>query len=61
VVLASERARQLSHGAEPLVECSNKPAVTSLREIADERVKFREGVHETVREYIAERREQGFM
>ena len=34
VVLAAERARQLSRGASPLVDCDNKPAVTSLREIA---------------------------
>jgi DNA-directed RNA polymerase subunit omega len=61
VVLASERARQLARGAEPLTECDNKPAVTALREIAEEQVKFREDVTATVREYIAERRDAGFM
>jgi DNA-directed RNA polymerase subunit omega len=61
VVLASERARQLARGAEPLTDCDNKPAVTALREIAEEQVKFREDVTETVREYIAERRDAGFM
>ena len=61
VVLASERARQLARGAEPLIECDNKPAVTALREIAEEQVKFREDVTEIVREYIAERRDAGFM
>lgn len=61
VVLAAERARQLSRGATPLVDCDNKPAVTSLREIATGSVKFREDVRETVTEYIEERRKQGFM
>ena len=61
VVLAAERARQLSRGATPLVDCDNKPAVTSLREIAAGMVKFREDVRETVKEYIEERRTQGFM
>lgn len=61
VVLASERARQLARGAEPLTDCDNKPAVTALREIADEQVKFREDVTDTVRDYIAERRDAGFM
>jgi len=61
VVLAAERARQLSRGATPLVDCENKPAVTSLREIAAGTVKFREDVKETVMEYIEERRTQGFM
>ena len=28
VVLASERARQLSRAATPLVECDNKPAIS---------------------------------
>ena len=35
IILAAERARQLAHGATPLIECENKPAVTALREIAD--------------------------
>lgn len=61
VVLAAERARQLARGATPLVDCDNKPAVTSLREIAEGLVKFREDVKETVVEYIQERRTQGFM
>jgi DNA-directed RNA polymerase subunit omega len=61
VVLAAERARQLSRGATPLVDCDNKPAVTSLREIANGSVKFREDVKEVVMEYIEERRQLGFM
>jgi DNA-directed RNA polymerase subunit omega len=61
VVLAAERARQIARGGMPLVDCDNKPAVCSLREIAAGMVKFREDVHETVVEYIEERRKAGFM
>ncbi len=61
VVLASARARQLSRGAQALVECNNKPAVTSLREIAQGDVRWIEDVREVVDVFIAERREQGFM
>ncbi|MEZ4402530.1 MAG: DNA-directed RNA polymerase subunit omega [Kofleriaceae bacterium] len=61
VVLAAERARQLSRGATPLVECDNKPAVTSLREIADGYVSFREDVTGVVNEYINERRKGGYV
>ena len=61
VILASERARQLARGGDALIECDNKPAVTALREIADEKVKFREDVNDTVRQYIKERRVAGFM
>jgi DNA-directed RNA polymerase subunit omega len=61
VILASERARQLARGGDALIDCDNKPAVTALREIADEKVKFREDVNDTVRQYIKERRTAGFM
>ncbi len=61
VVLAAERARQLSRGATPLVDCDNKPAVTSLREIAEDYVSFREDVKATVTEFINERRKTGYM
>jgi DNA-directed RNA polymerase subunit omega len=61
VILAAERARQLSHGASPGVECDNKPAVTALREIAASQVKFREDVRNTVIDFIVERRKAGFM
>lgn len=61
VVLAAERARQISRGAGSLVDCDNKPAVTALREIAAGMVKFREDVQDTVKEFIEERRTQGFM
>ncbi len=61
VILAVDRARQLSRGAEPLVECKNKWAVTALREIANGDVEWIEDVRATVQEYIMERRAQGFM
>lgn len=61
VVLASERARQLSRGGEAIVECDNKPAVTALREIAKGSVAFQENITEVIREYVAERRAAGFM
>ena len=61
VVLAAERARQLSRNAEPTVECDNKPAVASLREIAKGTVAFHEDVEDVVTEYVEERRRQGFM
>jgi len=54
VILAAERARQIANGAKPLVRCENKPAVTSLREIAKNRVKFNESVETTVGQYLAE-------
>ncbi len=58
-ILAAERARQISKGAPPLVRCDNKSAVTSLREIADVKVKFAEDVETTIREYLIEARERG--
>ncbi|HET6611359.1 MAG TPA: DNA-directed RNA polymerase subunit omega [Kofleriaceae bacterium] len=61
VVLAASRARQLARGGVPMVDCDNKPAVTSLREIAEGSVHFTEDVKETVVEYIEERRAAGFM
>ncbi len=54
VILAAERARQLANGAKALVRCDNKPAVTSLREIANSRVKFNESVEATVGQYLTE-------
>ena len=61
VILAAERARQLSKGARALVRCDNKPAVTALREIAEGIVEFRENVKDTVTDFILERRKAGFM
>jgi DNA-directed RNA polymerase subunit omega len=57
VVLASERARQLSKGARPLIACDNKPAVTALREIAAGKVRFIEDVRQVVLDYIDEIKE----
>lgn len=59
VILAAERARQLAGGASALVRCDNKPAVTSLREIARGQVAFNESVEMTVRQYLDELRLRG--
>lgn len=59
VILAAERARQISRGAQPLIECDNKPAVTALREIADGQVRFDGDVHESIDQYLAELRGRG--
>ena len=56
VVLAAERARQLARGATAQVVCSNKFAVTALREISAGGVYFRENVEETVRAFLDERK-----
>ena len=61
VILAAERARQLSKGARPLVRCDNKPAVTALREIADAKVKFNEDINHSVEEYLLETRRRGIL
>ncbi len=57
VVLASQRARQLSKGAAPLVTCNNKPAVTALREIAASKVRFTENIQEVVADYLENAKE----
>lgn len=54
VVLAAKRSRMLSKGAEPLIKCDNKPVVTALREIAEDKVGFNENVTEVVYEYLRE-------
>jgi DNA-directed RNA polymerase subunit omega len=56
VILAAERARHLAAGAAPLIECSNKSAVTALREIGSGKVYFNEDVDATIRTYVAERK-----
>ena len=56
VILAAERARQLANGGRALVKCDNKPAVTSLREIAKGQVFFNENVEQTVNQYLAEKK-----
>ena len=40
VLLAAKRATQLLKGSRPLVETDNKEIVTSLREIADGKVRM---------------------
>jgi DNA-directed RNA polymerase subunit omega len=55
-ILAAERARQLAAGAPPLVVCSNKAAVTALREIGGGKVSFKENVDDTVRAFLADRK-----
>jgi len=54
IILATERARQLSKGVRPLVESRNKACVTALREIASGRVKFNENVKDVVLSFITE-------
>ena len=56
VILAAERARQLAGGAARLVVCDNKPAVTALREIGGGKVSFKEDIDETVRAFVADRK-----
>jgi DNA-directed RNA polymerase subunit omega len=56
VILAAERARQLSGGARTLVKCGNKPGVAALREIAEGQVRFNESVEGTIRQYLSETR-----
>ena len=59
VILAAERARQLSRGAKPTVECDNKPAVTALREIANGDVRFDGDIRESVNKHLADVRKRG--
>jgi DNA-directed RNA polymerase subunit omega len=56
VVLGAERARQIAAGAPRLVECTNKAAVTALREIGAGKVFFKQNIEETVRAYLIERK-----
>jgi DNA-directed RNA polymerase subunit omega len=56
VVLAAQRTRQLMKGAPALVASKNRPAVTALREIAAERVRFSRDVTGLVEEFVAEQK-----
>ena len=58
VILAADRARQLSKGAQSLVESTNKPAVTALREIAANKVRFIENVRDVVEEFLKETQQE---
>jgi DNA-directed RNA polymerase subunit omega len=52
VVLAAARTRQLMKGDPMLVRSRNKPAVTSLREIAAGKVHFHRSTAEVVNEWV---------
>jgi len=56
VVLAAQRTRQLMKGNDPLVRSKNKPAVTSLREIAAGKVHFNRPASDAVNEYIKQQK-----
>ncbi len=56
VILAARRTRQLMKGAPALVASKNRPAVTALREIAAQRVRYSRPVVELLEEYIVESR-----
>ncbi len=56
VLLASKRARQILNGSNILVEGKNKAQVMALREIAAEKVSYREDVQEVLYEDIESRR-----
>lgn len=44
--------------AEPLIQCKNKPLVTSLREIAAGKVRFDRSTADVVNEYVEQQRTQ---
>jgi DNA-directed RNA polymerase subunit omega len=54
VILAAARTRQLMKGAPPLVRSTNKPSVTSLREIAAGKVHFDDDTADVVNTWVAE-------
>lgn len=56
VVLAARRARQLMKGAPALVPSKNREAVTALREIAAQKVRWDRPVKSAVQEFILETR-----
>ena len=53
-MLAAKRARELASGRPPLVECDNKFAVTSLREIAAGKVTSHESLKEVLSAHTAQ-------
>jgi DNA-directed RNA polymerase subunit omega len=52
VILAASRTRNLMKGHDALVKSKNKPAVTSLREIAAGKVHFHRSSHDIVSEWL---------
>ena len=59
VILAARRAQQLSKGAIPLVRCTNKAAVTALREIAEGKVRFDGDLHGALETHLQQAKELG--
>ena len=55
VILAAERARQISDGARTLVTCDNKPGVAALRELR-RGSPVQRSVEGTIRQYLSETR-----
>jgi DNA-directed RNA polymerase subunit omega len=55
VVLASKRARQIMKGSAAVVPSTNRPNVTSLREIAAGKVHFDRPSQEAIQDWIARR------
>jgi DNA-directed RNA polymerase subunit omega len=53
-MLAAKRARELAAGRPPLVDCDNKFAVTSLREIAAGKVSSHESLKEVLTAHTAQ-------
>lgn len=53
-ILAARRARDLAAGRQATVQCDNKVAVTSLREIAAGHVQFQEDLDDAITTHIAE-------
>jgi DNA-directed RNA polymerase subunit omega len=60
VVLAAQRARQLMKGAAPLIQSTNKAAVTALREIAAGKVHWDRASHDAVVEFIEAKNKREF-
>ena len=59
-MLAAERARQLAQKrSKPFVKCDNKSAVTSLREIADGKIWYREDIRGEIEKYLEEMKLRG--
>ena len=56
VIMAAKRARALMKDEEALVQCKNKPLVTSLREIAAGKVAFDRKSSDVVEEWVAAQR-----
>jgi DNA-directed RNA polymerase subunit omega len=52
-MLAAKRARELASGRPPLVDCDNKFAVTSLREIAAGKVTSHKSLKQVLSEHTA--------